>query len=42
VVFNIKANDFQLDALVQYVYGILVFRFFESHEECDGIDAETV
>jgi mRNA-degrading endonuclease HigB of HigAB toxin-antitoxin module len=42
VVFNIKANDFRLVALVQYVDGILMIRFFGSHEEYDGIDAETV
>jgi mRNA interferase HigB len=42
VVFNIKANDFRLIALVQYVEGILMIRFFGSHEEYDDIDAETV
>src|ERR1700733_1925850 len=42
VVFNIKANDFRLVALVQYVDGILMIRFFGSHEEYDGINAETV
>jgi mRNA interferase HigB len=42
VVFNIKANDFRLIALVQYVDGILMIRFFGSHEEYDGINAETV
>jgi hypothetical protein len=42
VVFNIKANDFRLIALVQYVDGVLMIRFFGSHEEYDGIDAETV
>ena len=42
VVFNIKANDFRLIALVQYVEGILMIRFFGSHEEYDGIKAETV
>jgi mRNA interferase HigB len=42
VVFNIKANDFRLVALVQYVDDILMIRFFGSHEEYDGIDAETV
>ncbi len=42
VVFNIKANDFRMIALVQYVEGILMIRFFGSHEEYDGIDAETV
>jgi len=42
VVFNIKANDYRLIALVQYVDGLLMIRFFGSHEEYDGIDAETV
>lgn len=42
VVFNIKANDYRLIALVEYVDGVLMIRFFGSHEEYDGIDAETV
>ena len=42
VVFNIKANDYRLIAVVQYVNGVLMIRFFGSHEEYDGIDAETV
>jgi mRNA interferase HigB len=42
VVFNVKANDFRLIVLIQYVDGILMIRFFGSHEEYDGIDAETV
>jgi mRNA interferase HigB len=42
VVFNIKANDYRLIALVQYVEGILMIRFFGSHEEYDKIGAETV
>ena len=42
VVFNIKANDFRLVALVQYVENVLMIRFFGSHEEYDKIDAETV
>jgi mRNA interferase HigB len=42
VIFNIKANDFRLIALVQYENGILMIRFFGSHEEYDKIDAETV
>jgi mRNA interferase HigB len=28
--------------LVQYADGVLMIRFFGSHEEYDGIDAETV
>lgn len=42
VVFNIKANDYRLIAVVQYRDGILMIRFFGSHDEYDGIDAETV
>src|SRR5258708_4123728 len=42
VVFNIKANDFRLVALVQYIENVLIIRFFGSHEEYDKIDAETV
>jgi mRNA interferase HigB len=42
VVFNIKANDYRLIAVVQYREGILLIRFFGSHEEYDKVDAETV
>jgi mRNA interferase HigB len=42
VVFNIKANDYRLIALVQYTAGVLMIRFFGSHEEYDEIDAESV
>jgi mRNA interferase HigB len=42
VVFNIKANDFRLVALVQYIDSIFMIRFFGSREEYDKIDAETV
>jgi mRNA interferase HigB len=42
VVFNIKANDFRLVALVQHIEGVLMIRFFGSHDEYDKIDAETV
>ncbi len=42
VVFNIKANDYRLIAMVQYENGVLMIRFFGSHEEYDGINAETV
>jgi mRNA interferase HigB len=42
VVFNIKANDYRLIALAQYVESVLMIRFFGSHEEYDKIDAETV
>lgn len=42
VVFNIKANDYRLIAVVQYANGVLMIRYFGSHEEYDKIDAETV
>lgn len=42
VVFNIKANDYRLVALVQYQEGVLMIRFFGSHEDYDKADAETV
>jgi len=42
VVFNIKANDFRLVALVNYGSGIVMIRFFGTHGEYDEIDAETV
>jgi mRNA interferase HigB len=42
VVFNIKANDYRLIALVQYENGVVMIRFFGSHEEYDKVDAETV
>ena len=42
VVFNIKANDYRLVALVQYRAGVMMIRFFGSHEEYDAIDAESV
>ena len=42
VVFSIKGNDYRLGTLVRYQNGILMIRFFGSHEEYDQIDAETV
>ena len=42
VVFNIKANDYRLIAMVQYPDGVLMIRFFGSHEHYDKVDAETV
>jgi mRNA interferase HigB len=35
VIFNIKANDYRLISLVQYVGGIVMIRFFGSHDEYD-------
>jgi mRNA interferase HigB len=40
VVFNIKANE--LVAVVQYQAGVLMIRFFGSHQEYDRIDAESI
>ena len=42
VVFNIKANDYRLIALVQYRGGVLIIRFFGSYEDYDKVDAEAV
>jgi mRNA interferase HigB len=42
VVFNIKANDYRLIAVVEYKNGVVMIRFFGSHEEYDKVDAETV
>jgi mRNA interferase HigB len=42
VVFNIKANDYRLIVVVRYENGVVMIRFFGSHEEYDNIDAETV
>jgi mRNA interferase HigB len=42
VVFNIKANDYRLIALVQYAAGVVMIRFFGSHQEYDKVDAESV
>jgi mRNA interferase HigB len=42
VVFNIKGNDYRLVTLVRYQGGVLMIRFFGSHDEYDQIDAEMV
>lgn len=42
VVFNIKANDYRLISLVQYVDGVVMIRFFGSHDEYDKVDAESI
>jgi mRNA interferase HigB len=42
VVFSIKANDYRLVTLAHYGSGIVMIRFFGTHEEYDKIDAETV
>jgi mRNA interferase HigB len=41
VVFNIKGNDYRLVAALQYGAGVVAIRFFGTHGEYDGIDAET-
>jgi mRNA interferase HigB len=41
VVFNIKANNYRLIAVVRYLAGVMVIRFFGSHEEYDKVNAET-
>jgi mRNA interferase HigB len=42
IVFNIKANDYRLITLVEYQEGVVMIRFFGSHEEYDRVDAETI
>ena len=42
VVFNIKANDYRLVSVVEYQDGVLIIRFFGTHEEYDKIDAEVI
>ena len=42
MVFNIKGNDFRLVAVVQYEAGVMMIRFFGSHEDYDKVNAETV
>ena len=39
---NVNANDYRLIAMVQYRDGVLMIRFFGSHEHYDKVDAETV
>lgn len=41
-VFNIKGNDYRLITIVQYAQGVLMIRFFGSHEDYDKVDAESV
>lgn len=42
VVFNIKGNDYRLVVAVAYRFGAVYIKFIGTHEEYDGIDAETV
>ena len=42
VVFNIKGNDYRLISAGDYRSGIIMIRFFGTHQEYDEVDAETV
>jgi len=42
VVFNMKANDYRLISLVQYLDGVVMIRFFGSHDEYDKVGAEKI
>jgi mRNA interferase HigB len=42
VVFNIKANDYRLIVAVKFENGVMLIRFFGSHEEYDKVDAAAV
>ncbi|HEV7444179.1 MAG TPA: type II toxin-antitoxin system HigB family toxin [Steroidobacteraceae bacterium] len=35
-------DDYRLIALVQYAAGVVMIRFFGSHQEYDKVDAESV
>ncbi len=40
--FNIKGNAYRLVTIIDYRTGVVAVRFFGSHAEYDGIDAEIV
>jgi mRNA interferase HigB len=42
VVFNIKGNDYRLVVSVAYRYQAVYVKFIGTHDEYDGIEAETV
>lgn len=42
VVFNIKGNDYRLVVSVAYRFQAVYIKFVGTHEQYDGIDAETV
>jgi mRNA interferase HigB len=35
-------SNYRLIAVVQYAYGVLMIRFFGSHEDYDKVNAQTV
>ena len=41
MVFDIEANDYRLIVVVRYENGIVMIRFFGSHEEYDKVGVET-
>ena len=42
VVFSMKGNDYRLISAVDYRSGIVMVRFFGTHQQYDEVDAETV
>jgi mRNA interferase HigB len=42
VVFNIKGNDYRVIVAVAYKLQIVYVKFVGTHEQYDGVDAETV
>ncbi|KTC22742.1 MULTISPECIES: type II toxin-antitoxin system HigB family toxin [Pseudomonas] len=42
VVFNIKGNDYRIVAAVAYRFEAIYIKFVGTHEQYDGIDADTV
>lgn len=42
MVFNIKGNDYRLIVSVAYRFQAIYIKFIGTHEQYDGIDAETV
>jgi mRNA interferase HigB len=42
LVFEFEANGYRLIAVVQYENGVMMIRFFGSHQEYDKVDTQTV